>query len=162
MSRFIFALAIGIAFVTTTTAEDKPAVAPAPTTAPVVVSAPLMSTYTPTTTSTRRGLFGRLRGRSAGTVMNAMPVSTGTIVNTPAPATAVPAPMPTPAPKTTGAAVGGNPVVAAGGTTTPNTVVPAGMMTPGTPVTTTSAMMAPVSTSTAKRMGVIARLRARR
>jgi len=158
MSRIMFALAVVVAFASTSTAEDKPAAAPAP--APVVVAAPLTSTYVPTTTSTRRGLFGRLRGRNVSTVMSATPAMSGTIITAPAPATTVPATMPsTTAPKTTGgAAVTGNPVVVAGGTTTPGKVVPAGMMTPGTPVVTSEM----VSTTTAKRMGLFARLRARR
>lgn len=164
MSRLLFALAVVVALVSISTAEEKPAAAPAPTTAPVVVPAPLTSSYVPTTTSTRRGLFGRLRGRSASNVMSAMPVSTGTVITTPAPTTTVPAPMPAVTPKpTSGAAVTGNPVVVAGGTTTPSKVVPAGMMTPGTPVVAATDMtVAQATATTAKRMGLIARLRARR
>jgi hypothetical protein len=87
------------------------------------------------------------------------PVTTGTVVT---PTTGVPTPMPTVSPKgTSGAAVGGNPVVTAGGTNmTPSGVVTAsGVMTsPRTMVVTTSGTnMTPVTTS--YRVGLFGRLR---
>mgnify|MGYP000089840176 CR=1 FL=1 len=152
MSRFLFALAVGVAFASTSTAEDKPA-ATAPSPTPVVTAAPVMTYSTGTTSTARRGLFGRLRNRNASTVMSS-PVTSGTIVT---PAAGVPTPMPAITPKTTGGAgVVGNPVVVAGGT-----VVPAsGTMVPGTTVVPASAMTS--APTTTKRMGVFARLRARR
>jgi len=173
MSRFLFALAVGVAFASTSTVDAQAPTTPATPAVPVVTSAPLMSSYSPVTSSTRRGLFGRLRGRSASTVMSATPAMSGTIITTPtaAPATAVPAPMPK---ATGGAAVTGNPVVVAGGSTaTPSKVVPAGgtTTTPSVVVpaaaataamTTAPAMATAPMPSTAKRMGLVARLRARR
>lgn len=154
MSRFLFALAVGVAFASTSTAEDKPAAtAPAPT--PAVTTAPVVTYSTGTTSTVRRGLFGRLRNR--GTTSMYTPVTTGTVVT---PATGVPTPMPNVTPKTTGGAVGGNPVVVAGGTVKPGTVVPAsGTMVQGNVVTASTMTAAPTTT---KRMGLFARLRARR
>lgn len=159
MKRYLFALAVGMVFTAFGTAEDKPVTA-APAQTPVVTATPatvVTSGYS--TSSTRRGLLGRLRGKNSGTVMTA-PVTTAT----PVPSTTVPAPMPTP--KTGASTTPSNPVVVAGGTDTkPTKVVPASgtSTTPavvvGTPVTT---MVDPMMTTTAKRMGVVARLRARR
>lgn len=142
---------------------------PGPT---VIGSGPVMSAdvLTAAPTSTRRGLFGRLRNR--GTTTSAMPATgplttttPGTIITTPAPGFAppppapVPMPMPMPGTKPGGIAMTTPGVVPASGTivTTNGTVVTAD----GTPLMTTSAMTPMTMPPQTRRVGLIGRLRNR-
>jgi hypothetical protein len=142
VKKFLFAVAAGCLFAASAAAqaEGQPTTAPAPTAVqaqPIVVGStmPMATTYT-STAPARRGLFGRLRGRSATTMMSApvysSPVTGGTIIapGTISPGTGVPMPMPTTIRPGGGTSmimpgVTGNPIIVAGGTTSGG-VIPAG------------------------------------
>jgi hypothetical protein len=154
------------------------------TTGPVITGtspAPVITTAPAPTP--RRGLFGRLRSRSTSSpVMTNAPLTTGTTTITPGvitPGTIVPTPMPpitrpnggtsvivpegTGAVVPTGGITGNGTVIPAGGIITADgRIIPAGstIMPDGT-ITAMPAMM-PTTTTTTTRMGLLARLRARR
>jgi hypothetical protein len=170
VKRLLFASAVACLFAVNALAADPPVTTTAPpvTTGPVTspvigtsVPAPVMTTSR--TTSTRRGLFGRLRNRSSAPVYSTSPLTTGTTVISPAPVvtpgTVVPTPMPTPSPMPSPGTTGIN--GGASGVVTTSGITPDGvMMSSGT---TAPMVMAPTTTQTSpRRMGLIARLRARR
>lgn len=159
MKRFIFAVAAVALVASAGSAQETPPASPPVTAAPVVIGSagPVVEATPVTTAPARRGLFGRLRGRSSTTT--AMPVTSGTVVTpgtviTPATPTA-PVPMPMPMPGTKGTMVtptAPNGVVVAGGTVTSGTgdvLMPA----MATATATTTAMPA--------RRGLFGRLRNR-
>jgi hypothetical protein len=217
VKTFLFAVALGCLLAApaaaqtpaTTTNPGQPVILGTTTAPPVVLGSTMpMTTSYAAPAPARRGLFGRLRGRTSAPVMTSpvysAPLTGGTVITTPtgAPSGAVPMPMPsgtTPPPGggssvvVPGATPGvtGTPIILAGGTTG-GTVVPAGgvmtasgvvvpaggVMTPGGTVipagavVTTGGMIVPSSgsmmvmesatTTVPRRMGLIARLRARR
>ena len=151
--------------------------------------APTVTTTTQSYVPVRRGLFARLRARNySSTMTNTLPytptgpvIGTGTAPVISTPGANVPLQMPpVTTPPRSGAtatpAVTGNPVVVTGGTpngtvvnsggviTTPGGVVPAGgvVMSDGTIMTTSGTMMTSTTTQSTQRMGILARLRARR
>jgi hypothetical protein len=162
MNRFLFAAAIGFLFAASATADPPVASAPVTGTAPAVVASGVPTptvVNTLTTTPRRMGLLARLRARNTNPTLTTSAafstspmVTPGVVVPS---TTAVPAPMPAVTkPSGTSSAtpgVTGAPVVV-GGTGAP--VVVGGM-------TTTSTEMMTTSTSS-RRMGLIARLRMRR
>lgn len=123
MKRILFAAALAALFAGTASADDKPA-APA-TPAPVVTAAPVEMAPA---TSTRRGLFSRLRDRRSGSTMTAPTMATPTVTAPAMPmpgTTPAPTPVPTPMPgKTTGS------VTPAGGTAMTGDVVTASYSEP--------------------------------
>lgn len=160
MKRFLFTVAVACLSAAAVPAADPPATTtqPVPTTGPVITTTtPTVVTTTGTTQPRRMGLIARLRNRmgtstpsySAGPVMTAPATVVPMPQPSPGPGTAVPTPMPSPG--TTGSTTPSG-VVTAGGVATTNGV----MMSGGTVTTMT------VTEMPARRMGLIARLRARR
>jgi hypothetical protein len=158
VKKFLFAVALGLlATLPASADEPKPIATPVPAPTVIGTTTPSSAIYSSDSSTTRRGLLARLRGRTTrGTAMTTtVPTTTGTVITTPGTGTSVPTPMPpvsTPKPNgtTTGTpAVAGNPVVVASGTTTD------GMMA-------TTATMSSSSRMSTGRTGLLARLRARR
>ncbi len=139
MTKFLFAVAAVALIASAGVAEEKPVVVQPVTPTPVVVGTPgtPVVEYAPATPA-RRGLFGRLRNRNAGTTTMSGPATTvvtpGTVIAPapiPMPPVAAPQPMPSPVVKPiSGVVVPGTAgiVVAGGPATVPGTVVVAGGM----------------------------------
>ncbi len=185
MNRFLFALTMGCVFAASIDAQQPAPATAAP--APAAVPAPVViggAGVTPSVMApnysapARRGLFGRLRSRGMTAPITATSSYTGGVITTPSTVSPPPAQMPTvtpsPMPRGTSAAPGvtGQPVVVAGATMVDGTgtpvvvaggVVPAnGAVMPAAAMTTSTMTTAQVVNTAPRRMGLIARLRARR
>jgi hypothetical protein len=179
MTRYLLATALVALVCSVGTADDKPAVAPT-TAAPVMIASP----GTPVVEygqypSTRRGLFGRVRGRNAVTYptapMSPVPIIPGgpgtsaPTFTTPMPALVTPQPMPMPIPgaRTSGMVPPTPPdgIVLAGGTVpASDVVVTSEYLQPGM-VVTSSGYLQPVTVVTTNtvpvRRGLFGRVRTR-
>lgn len=98
MKRFLFAVAVVALSAAVSLAEDAPATAPTTPAPGTIVTPGTTYSYGPTTTSTRRGLFSRLRNRNTS---NYSSYSTGPVMAVPTtgatpmpPVVAPPRPMP--------------------------------------------------------------------
>ena len=190
MNRMILALAMGSGlalYAAAPAAADEPK--PATTSTPLVVSG--TTDVISTAPAARRGLFGRLRDRRTGTAMTTTSVpTTGTIVTptTTTPGITLPTPVPMPMTKPTivipaSATTTEVPMVTTAAYTTParsglfsrtrasTKVTPVAVTAPMSmplnavvPASGTVTMASPMmdATTTTARMGLIARMRARR
>jgi len=159
MKRFLYAVSAAALFAAVGVADDKP-VAPAPSTPAgttdtnVITSAAPVTGYAPAaqSTTTRRGLFGRLRNRNTSTMSYSSPTMTSPTMSapptgaTPMPPVAPPQAMPGTksgammTPPMTGAVVQASGNLPAGTyTTTDGTIVQIGGTQMATPTTTTAA-----------------------
>lgn len=157
MKQFLFAAALVALFASVGTAEDAPVVVVG---APVTAASPVMTgtrmVESAPTQSTRRGLFGRMRGRNTTPTPMTAPAMMTAPTMTPS------MPMPMPVARASGAAVMPMPMPPSGVTVASGTVIDTNVVTVGytevMPATYTEPAM---TTQPTTRRGLFGRLRNR-